>query len=287
MDTMSGLMTSEVEENLDDVGDDDYHPGDDAEDEEDEEEAQEECPEAEIAAEWVTSLDDLADEDVLGDGLQMRIVDLQAGHCLTKAKREKCYEDEENEADQGADGGGHEDGEHEDGDAVQGADGGEHEDGDVVAPAKRRKTSISSVSKEAGNKKGAGGKASKGTGGKGSKTKMTIRRPAAAEIDGPQVVMKRPSTAVEEQPTNKPKANPGKVSPSDNISKTASSSNMSPAQGEKETKRRDLLKARKFHSLMANGLIPDAVREEYDNIESNKGNIGYQYRNNMTDLIEG
>ena len=246
-------MTSEVEENLDDVGGDDYHPGDDAEDEEDEEEGQEECPEAEIAAEWVTSLDDLADEDVLGDGLQMRIVDLQAGHCLTEAKREKCYEDEENEADQGA-------------------DGGEHEDGDVVAPAKRRKVTSSSESKEAGNKKGAGGKASKGTGGKGSKTKVTIKmRPAAAAIDGPQVVKMRPSAAVEEQPTNKPKANPGKVSPSDNISKTVSSINIPPAQGEKETKRRELLKARKFHSLMANGLIPDVVREEYDNIESNKG----------------
>ena len=38
---------------------------------------------------------------------------------------------------------------------------------------------------------------------------------------------------------------------------------------------------------MANGLIPDAIREEYDNIESNKGTIGYQYRQNMTDLIEG
>ena len=64
-------------------------------------------------------------------------------------------------------------------------------------------------------------------------------RPAAAEIDGPQVVKMRPSAAVEEQPTNKPKANPGKVSPSDNISKTASSSNMPPAEGEKETQRRD------------------------------------------------
>ena len=38
---------------------------------------------------------------------------------------------------------------------------------------------------------------------------------------------------------------------------------------------------------MANGLILDPIREEYDNIESNKGKVGYPFRKNMTDLIEG
>lgn len=76
--------------------------------------------------------------------------------------------------------------------------------------------------KEAGTKKGAGGKGSIGAAGQGSKTKRTMRRPAGAEIDGPHDVQNRPSAAVEEQPKNKPKANPGTASPSDNISKTAS-----------------------------------------------------------------
>lgn len=62
---------------------------------------------------------------------------------------------------------------------------------------------------------------------------------------------------------------------------------MLPGDGDKETKRGDLLKARKFHSFMADGLIPDAIQEEYTTIKSNKVEVGYPFQKNMAELIEG
>ena len=58
-------------------------------------------------------------------------------------------------------------------------------------------------------------------------------------------------------------------------------------QDSQQEVRRDILKARKFQSLLKSGLLPSIVKSRHDEIEATRGQRGGNYRQDMTELIEG
>ena len=266
MDDMHDLLHTCADDDLDD---DDYNPNADfwggvGEDEEEEipvPEAETQLEAGDICGDWVESLDDLRDDDVLGDGVYMLCEDPTAGHCLTAAKREKLYDDENEQMD--------------DNDEYE-KEKADDNDGNGTTNGNRRVTGKSNPPcDEAGT---------------GQYSNGVKRRPAAADHEEDRV-LKRPSGAIAAQPKRgtKSTAKKTKSTPSNDHSNTVTvaGNQTTPAPDVNDVQKRDMLKSRKFNSLMLNGLLPAAVQDEYNKIMSQKGKNGYPFRKNMTELVEG